>query len=535
MRLRTAQLAFIQPIATVDPITVVPRSLPLALLLSAPLHAQGEASPVHLQLDRFVYEPGDHVTLVVSGQPGHVPVLGIDVDAGPRIVAGVGEVSLGFSPNLRLFVLPPLDDHGRARLRGEVACGSPFVERPGRLQVVCVDPADGRIAGLSNPASLRVSGGSCGATARRAEADPAWTKRAPAAAFDLGALGSDFDFVGGASFVEGADSVARLSGVLVSHSALGRSFALEIACSGRIDVADGRLPPQGSPVRELQADAYAVAGGPVDPREWRYYGSLSGTLTGLGELEGVRVALRLGRTAVQVGRGASGMNLAHGLSGTLFWRADGAAVEPLGVPVEGPGRFALDLGGDGQAWARTPVADERVAQRVVASALELPGVGDDFVIVGQGSWVERSDGGASLLAVVRRASDRDARFALHLELGARTDPGRASHPPPGNPVRELQRQAYADGGGVVDPEAWRYYRDVSGTLTGLNGFEGAEVRLERGDAAVQVGLGANGIDLRPGLGGSLFGWTVRQPTAGDRLPASMPGARLRVELGDGRR
>ena len=73
----------------------------------------------------------------------------------------------------------------------------------------------------------------------------------------------------------------------------------------------------------------------------------------------------------------------------------------------------------------------------VSTFLDIPGVGADFKIQGDGQLVERADGTARLSALIGRSSATDRRFLVTIELSGLVLPGQPSHPPVGALPAEL--------------------------------------------------------------------------------------------------
>ncbi len=128
----------------------------------------------------------------------------------------------------------------------------------------------------------------------------------------------------------------------------------------------------------------------------------------------------------------------------------------------------------------------------------------------------------TIQAVGRASSmwDVDIMFILGMDSATyadgHTDPNGDTHD--GKVKRELKHNQYADHGGTIDPEAWRYfYMDESNaTLTGSagGGYEGTTLDLyqrpngwDYGKYVFQMGEGANGKNLNLGMSGWL-GYTT---------------------------
>jgi hypothetical protein len=169
-----------------------------------------------------------------------------------------------------------------------------------------------------------------------------------------------------------------------------------------------------------------------------------------------------------------------------------------------------------------PAADPVLADLPGGRAFEWQGLGDDFVFVTGGQFVELPTGRARLVGVVARTSDTEQRFLVDLSFKDYVGPMSRQFPPSGAPLLELRPTAYVVNGGPVDPGQWHYYQHVEGMLTGLEAFRGAKLTVvERGVA--QCGIGANGRNGAVGATSLLRATTVAQPVAGPALPGSIDG------------
>lgn len=181
------------------------------------------------------------------------------------------------------------------------------------------------------------------------------------------------------------------------------------------------------------------------------------------------------------------------------------------------------------ARAAQPILAPALAPAAPASALELAGVGADFVFVAGGSWVERANGYAHLAGVLARASAPEQRFLLELDLQQASYPGDLGYPPAGSPRVELAPTALFAAGGASDPQTWHYYEQVDGRLVGLGAFEGAQLAVHGLGVAFQVGVGANGSNLELGAAGQLEVRLLSSPRGGAPLAPS-GSAMLHVDL-----
>lgn len=172
----------------------------------------------------------------------------------------------------------------------------------------------------------------------------------------------------------------------------------------------------------------------------------------------------------------------------------------------------------------TAKRDPTVSALPDATAFQLAGLGDDFTFVTGGQFTELPNGKARLVGVLARIADPNKRFLADLTFDNRVDASDPSYPPAGSPMLDLLAPAYAGNGGKVDPSGWHYWLNLSGTLTGLGDFRGAQLQLsKRGTAAVQCGNGANGRNCEMGVGALVTTNVVKQPLTGPVLPATIDG------------
>lgn len=160
-------------------------------------------------------------------------------------------------------------------------------------------------------------GGGCPICVDRANSDPQWKPGGSTHALWFPGIGTDFVFDPRGRFVEREDGTAQILGLIYRESAPNERFALNFNLGGRIDPGDANHPPSGSPKLELPSGAYTSNGGTIDPSTWRYYGTLSGQLTGLGDFAGAVIQVDRHGPAFQMGPGANGKNLEDGAASWL--------------------------------------------------------------------------------------------------------------------------------------------------------------------------------------------------------------------------
>lgn len=308
------------------------------------------------------------------------------------------------------------------------------------------------------------------------------------------------------NLVQRTDGTARLGAFLLRASAIDRLFYVELEFGGRVAPGDANHPPAGSPTLTLAPAAYAPSG-PVDPATFVYYTTVNGTFTGLFAYGGERYTAS-NTTPAQLGIGASNKNVLLGLA------VDLTLVPVAGVTVPtGPAELRADL------LDTLPVCLSHVDDLPAWSGssarrgVDLPGVADDFVFCPAGHFAEHANGSATVTATLRRLADYDDGWQLSLTLSAPLEPGAPNHPPTGHPITQLLPTAYLGGGGPIDPAAYRYYQQGSGTLTGIGANAGGQIQLTLTGAA-QLGLGAAQGNPYFGLAADFVATVAQQPTSG---------------------
>jgi hypothetical protein len=148
-------------------------------------------------------------------------------------------------------------------------------------------------------------------------------------------------------------------------------------------------------------------------------------------------------------------------------------------------------------------------------AVWMPGISTNLIFSPTpGSWTENPDGSATLTGTLRSRTNYGCGFIVNVNLS-----GKTTTPPPGSPKKDHDAGVYVDHGGPVDPTTWHYYPNFTGTLTGFgNCWTGAVLMITRTGPAWQVGVGANGKNVRLGIS-AWFNWmVVNQRLNGPALP-----------------
>ncbi|MCR9244170.1 MAG: hypothetical protein NXI31_04005 [bacterium] len=218
-------------------------------------------------------------------------------------------------------------------------------------------------------------------------------------------VADDYVFIPAGDFLEADDGTASLTGRLVRISDLDDGWDLTLALSDRLDPGEANHPPAGSPVQLLQPSAYVGGGGTLDPASWRYYETVSGTLTGFGYNAGGSITLAQ-TVAFQYGGGANQFNSFSGFYGAL---------QP--TIVSHPNNRTLLIGGDIVVHGLCQVFPELPfpsltppAQPIVRETLTDQGIllqGDNL------AWAELVGVGTTLLAAGDESDWFSGYYVLH--------------------------------------------------------------------------------------------------------------------------
>ena len=363
--------------------------------------------------------------------------------------------------------------------------------------------------------------GSCGICTTPAEADPELARYGGGHEIWIPGIATDMVFVSGGWLFEDTDGHATLTGIIQSESDPTNRWSVDLEFLEAMAPGDPSFPPAGSPKLELEAAAYTMAGGPVNPDMWRYYETTTGTLIGLEAYEGAELAIERKGPAFQIGMGASGKNLNEGASGWFDITTVSQPDDPqLELPSSLHGDVNVDLG-DCETCPTGSETEFRVSRG--PTALWLGSLGTDYEFEDGASLVETAEGTAHLTGVVTRRNDPCSRWSVDIEFSGHMLPGDQAYPPAGSPKLEFRGDQYEEDGGSIDPNLWHYYTVTSGTLTGLDCFEGGLVEVTRMGPAFQLGLGANNKNTELGASGWLTLSVLAQPTQGPPLDLSSGG------------
>ncbi|QDV04679.1 hypothetical protein Poly30_01720 [Planctomycetes bacterium Poly30] len=339
-------------------------------------------------------------------------------------------------------------------------------------------------------------------------------------------------FTAGGRLTERPDGTARLAGVLVESGNPARSFHMDLHLTGRVTSSDAAFPPAGSPKLELNTSSYVDHGGPIVPATWHYYEGFEGTLVGLGDFSGAQVSVSRRGPAFQIGFGASGKNGRFGGAGWLDTVVNAQPTTGVTLPGTTGGDINIDLDESGTSSCAMPALKGDAARYSGGHAIWIPGLATDLVFQPGASFVERADGSARLEGIAFSRTDPTMQFQVGVDLADRIDPQAPGYPPTGSPKLELKSGAYAENGGLVDPNGWHYYGNTLGELQGLGRLRGASIRIERRGPAFQVGIGASGKNERYGACGWLDVSVVHQPDSGPNLPAGFTHGDINIDLED---
>ena len=283
------------------------------------------------------------------------------------------------------------------------------------------------------------------------------------------------------TFTEYEDGTARFAGVVVNNTNSDAKFSLDFTLTGKMAAGNAH-------------DAYCFT---ADMSDWYFYSSMSGTITGLGVLDGAVINGVHHMYSPQIGTGA---NLHQNVFGFTSWVELSVISQPnnSNITLDDNGTAHADLNfnlsGDPASCAPDVVT---CATREVWDAYQC-NVGLDFGFYANGlinqfggsadethfeekgnsTFVENTDGTAHLSMKVRSHEDWSVKFQIELDFSGRTFTAPS----------DANDNAY--GCYDADNSDWYYYTNVTGTITGLADMAGAEIDVWNTMHPFQIGTGA---------------------------------------------
>lgn len=495
---------------------------PILTLLAAAPSAWADGASLDLNLEQ--YEPNQDIVLTVTGDPGDLSILLLASATDTVDIPGVGTLGLDLTAGLMQLNLGAIPAGGQLAAQCDLTCDSPILQSPCFLQVVTIDPLTAELC-ITEVVDLSAAAADCGLCPGNPTPNSVLTDSDRDFGLRLGGLGAleDFVFTGGGEFAEFGDGTARVTGILAARDDADCKLYVELDLAGRINPLDADHAPVGSPVLDLFAGAYKTGGGSIDPGSWHYYGLVDGTARGIdGCLLGARIELLPGASAAQVGLGANGLNGDWGLSVDLGWTVTQQPESGDSLGTAGEGDIAIDV-------RECPVPDSGPICVTTADAgseyctggphaVWFSALGKDWRFVGgAGNFYEAPDGTATLAGEIFNTDDPDERFCVDVLLSGLVEPGDASYPPSGSPKLGLCDELYAENGGPVDTDTFRYYTETTGVLVGKGDFDCALIAIDRKGPSFQIGVGANVKNANFGLSGWFDMRVLEQPCNGDHI------------------
>lgn len=303
-----------------------------------------------------------------------------------------------------------------------------------------------------------------------------WFGRATGLSFEgVTSDGAEWRPVGPLQFEERSDGSARLTGFLMESSKEQALLQLDLRFTGVTGVEASETHP-GS------------------------YSNVSGFLRGLGSTDGILLSVAsAGDMALDsTARHADVTFRSEWIQQSAEHRAQHEG--PHDAP-EGPQGFSLDFSREA-SWGTTDLA------------FELGGVEGQFELIAGGHLVEHSDGTATISAVLAQRGFRARAF--HLEMKAESNSAWNMAPiedPSANPL--VGPTGLVGGSRSVDPSSWRVYDQLTGTLRGMDAFEGALIEVSSRNSSLSVGVGVGEDVTSQGAFATFFTSVVRGADSGD--------------------
>ncbi len=288
------------------------------LALAAPLQAQSPCLRLSTSPPGLV-ELSAPLDIVFGGTPGDLVVLFISPSLGPTVTP-LGTLDLLFGPDTYVAFPGAIPPGGVLTAPCPTLCGFTITQAPLYAQAAAFVLAPLRVRCISNLLALEFVAGLCDLPCViPAVPDPLYSSSQFTHSFYLGSLGTDYEFQPAGELLERADGTATLRGTIVRRSNTSKCFTVDLLFGGRQSLLsnNGTFPPPGSPKQGLDPSVYAENGGPIDPLDWHYYETTSGTLAGCGAYAGALIKVERRGPSFQVGFGANDKNLHFGASGWL--------------------------------------------------------------------------------------------------------------------------------------------------------------------------------------------------------------------------
>ena len=116
------------------------------------------------------------------------------------------------------------------------------------------------------------------------------------------------------------------------------------------------------------------------------------------------------------------------------------------------------------------------------------------------SFIEYANGTARLRGTVASVHNWNRRFVVDLQFSGYVTSSQT--PPQDSPyLYGLKSSALTKNGGPINPDSWRYYKNMTGTLTGQGDLAGWKLGMARTGPSFQLGVGANLRSIKDGASG----------------------------------
>ncbi len=299
--------------------------------------------------------------------------------------------------------------------------------------------------------------------------------------YGMSNISKNYHLVNDGTFTEYEDGTAHFTATVVNNTNSNAKFALDFTLTGKMATGNAH-------------DAYCFN---ADMSDWYFYSSMTGTITGMGALDGAVINATHHMYSPQIGTGA---NLHQNVFGFTSWVALTVVSQPNNSNITlddyGTAHADLNFNLSGDASTCAP-AVTTCATRDVHDAYQCDVDLDfgfwayDFIDQfghsatethfeekGNSTFVEYSNGTAHLSMKVRSHEDSGVKFQIELDFSGRTF--------------TTPSDANDNEYGCYNPDNsdWYYYTNVTGTITGLADMAGAEINVWNTMHPFQMGTGA---------------------------------------------
>jgi len=311
--------------------------------------------------------------------------------------------------------------------------------------------------------------------------------------------------------VEYTDGTAMFTGTWTNLNDNNIVFDFEINATGKTTMAPANSPKEHNCLT-------------VDTDAFYYYENFEGILIGRGSMDGAQINISTFGAALQLGVGANATDTENTFGASAWFSGevikqptsgddiilnpqDGDHLGDINIRMTGSVDDCVDLNPSPE------VCTTRTASNVIncrndvnyGGWLRITGEGYHYT-VSNSEFVEYTDGTALFTGTWTNNEDPNLVFDFEINASGKTSTAPTDSPKEHNCL-------------TPDYDAFYYYTDFSGILSGRESVAGAQIAINTFGAAFQLGVGANATGTENTFGASAWysGEIIQQPTNGNDI------------------